>query len=389
MQKSTPIYLDYNATTPIAKEVADAMLPYLYEHFGNPSSSHDYGLLAKQAVENARKQVANAINCEAQEVIFTSGGTESNNIALRGYAYANRNKGQHIITSAIEHPAVIEVCRYLETQGFLVTSLPVDRFGLVNPSDLEKALTPGTILVSIMHANNEVGTIEPIRELADLAHAAGAIFHTDAAQTLGKIPVDVQALGVDLLSIAGHKLYAPKGVGALYLRNGLKLKKLMYGANHEAGRRPGTENVLEIVGLGKACEIAQRDLSQNMSHFEKMRDRLHMGLQSALPEGSFLLNGHPKWRLPNTLSLGFHQVKANTFLADLGDQVAASAGAACHSDDINLSPVLEAMGVPIEYGMGTIRFSVGRHTSEDQIDQAIEILVKSLRDQDIEGQTFC
>ena len=378
MKKPAPIYLDYNATTPIAPEVADAMLPYLYEHFGNPSSLHAFGLQAKFALENARKRVASAINCDPEEIIFTSGGTESNNLAIRGYAYANRHKGQHIITSAIEHPAVIEVCRYLETQGFQVTILPVDRYGLVNPTDLKKALTPSTILVSIMHANNEVGTIEPIRELTQIAHSVDAIFHTDAAQTLGKIPVDVQALGVDMLSIAGHKLYAPKGVGALYVRNGVQLAKLMYGANHEDGRRPGTENVLEIVGLGQACEIAQRDLEMNMAHMQKMRDRLHDGLLSALPFESFILNGHPELRLPNTLSLGFHHVKANSFLIEVGDRVAASAGAACHSDDINLSPVLQAMGVPIDFGMGTIRFSVGRHTSEQEIDQAVDILSKAL-----------
>ena len=270
MKKSAPLYLDYNATSPIAPEVADAMLPYLYEHFGNPSSLHAFGLQVKFALENARKQVASAINCDPEEIIFTSGGTESNNLAIRGYAFANRHKGQHIITSAIEHPAVIEVCRYLETQGFQVTILPVDRYGLVNPTDLKNALTPSTILVSIMHANNEVGTIEPIRELTQIAHSVDAIFHTDAAQTLGKIPVDVQALGVDMLSIAGHKLYAPKGVGALYVRNGVQLAKLMYGANHEVGRRPGTENVLEIVGLGQACEIAQRDLEKNMARIHSL-----------------------------------------------------------------------------------------------------------------------
>ena len=266
MPQTKPIYLDYNATTPIAKEVADAMVPYLYEHFGNPSSTHPYGVKTKLAIENARKQVAKAINCATQEIIFTSGGTESNNAAIRGYALANQHRGRHIITSAIEHPAVLEVCRHLEKQGFRVTYLPVDQFGLVDPQDLEDALTQETILVIVMHANNEVGTIEPIRHLADIAHAAGAAFHTDAAQTLGKIPVDVRELSVDLLSIAGHKLYAPKGVGALYIKSGLPVEKLLFGADHEKDRRPGTENVLEIVGLGTACEIAQRDLDVNMAH---------------------------------------------------------------------------------------------------------------------------
>lgn len=378
MNKQFPIYLDYNATTPIAKEVADTMTPYLYEIFGNPSSNHPFGVQAKLAIENARKQVAEAINCQPTEILFTSGGTESNNYAIRGYAQANQNRGRHIITSAIEHPAVLEVCRYLEKQGFRLTILPVDEYGLVNPEDLQKALTSDTILVSVMHANNEVGTIQPIRKLADLAHGVGAAFHTDAAQTMGKLPVDVQALGVDLLSIAGHKLYAPKGVGALYVRSGTKLDKLMYGANHESDRRPGTENVLEIVGLGKACKIAQRDLEDNMAHFKTMRDRLHDGLKSSLPENSFLLNGHPDLRLPNTLSLGFHRIEANTFLAEIGDRVAASAGAACHSDEIDLSHVLEAMHAPMDYAMGTVRFSVGRMTTTDEIDRALAIMVKSL-----------
>lgn len=375
---SKPIYLDYNATTPIAKEVADTMAPFLYDVFGNPSSSHSFGIQAKLAIEGARKQVGDSINCRTTEVIFTSGGTESNNIAIHGYALANQSRGKHIITCAIEHPAVLEVCRYLETQGFRVTYLPVNRYGLVNPADLRDALNPETILVSIMHANNEVGTIQPIRELADLAHEAGAVFHTDAAQTMGKLPVDVQAMGVDLLSIAGHKLYAPKGIGALYVRTGIKFDKLMFGANHESDRRPGTENVLEIIGLGKACEIAQRDLEQNTAHFKEMRDRLHSGLKASLPENSFLLNGHPDLRLPNTLSLAFHRIEANTFLAEIGDRVAASAGAACHSDEIDLSHVLVAMDVPIEYAMGTVRFSVGRMTTTEEIDHALSIMVKSL-----------
>lgn len=379
MANNSPIYLDYNATTPIAKEVADEMAPFLYNKFGNPSSNHPFGVEAKLAVENARQQVAKAINSRTSEVIFTSGGTESNNIAIRGYVFANRDKGNHIITSAIEHPAVLEVCRYLETQGYLVTYLPVDQYGLVDPKNLEDAITSNTVLVSIMHANNEVGTIQPIKELVEITHKSGAVFHTDAAQTLGKYPLDVQELGVDLLSIAGHKLYAPKGIGALYVRDGLRLQNLMYGADHESGHRPGTENVLEIVGLGKACEIAKRDLENNMSHFQRMRDRLHNGLQASLPDDSFMLNGHPELRLPNTLSLGFYMIEANTLLSEIGDQVAASAGAACHSDDIDLSHVLEAMNVPIDYAMGTVRFSVGRGTTEKEVDRAIEILTKSLK----------
>jgi cysteine desulfurase len=330
------------------------------------------------AVEKARQQVAEAINCQPNEIIFTSGGTESNNTAIRGYAIANRKKGQHIITSQIEHPAVLEVCRYLETQGFSVTYLPVDRFGMVDPQDLERAIRHDTLLVSIMHANNEVGTIQPISELTEITHRHGAVFHTDAAQTLGKYPLDIQELGVDMLSIAGHKLYAPKGIGALFIRNGTVLEKLMYGADHESNRRPGTENVLEIVGLGKACEIAKRDLEKNMNHFKNMRDRLHNGLQESLPEGSFVLNGHPELRLPNTLSLGFYKVEANTLIAQISNRVAVSAGAACHSDKITVSKVLQAMRVPLDYAMGTLRFSVGRGTTIDQIDRAVEIIASSI-----------
>jgi len=378
MKEANPIYLDYNATTPIAKEVADVMAPYLYSFFGNPSSSHGFGVKARMAVEKARQQVAEAINCQPNEIIFTSGGTESNNTAIRGYAIANRKKGQHIITSQIEHPAVLEVCRYLETQGFSVTYLPVDRFGMVDPQDLERAIRHDTLLVSIMHANNEVGTIQPISELTEITHRHGAVFHTDAAQTLGKYPLDIQELGVDMLSIAGHKLYAPKGIGALFIRNGTVLEKLMYGADHESNRRPGTENVLEIVGLGKACEIAKRDLEKNMNHFKNMRDRLHNGLQESLPEGSFVLNGHPELRLPNTLSLGFYKVEANTLIAQISNRVAVSAGAACHSDKITVSKVLQAMRVPLDYAMGTLRFSVGRGTTIDQIDRAVEIIASSI-----------
>lgn len=381
MKETSPIYLDYNATTPIAKEVADEMAPYLYGYFGNPSSSHSYGVKARMTVEKARHQIADALRSQPSEIVFTSGGTESNNFAIRGYALANRDKGNHIITSQIEHPAVLEVCRYLENQGFLVTYLPVDQYGLVNPQSLEEAFTPNTILVSIMHANNEVGTIQPIQELTEIAHKHGAALHTDAAQTLGKIPVDVQELGVDMLSIAGHKLYAPKGIGALFIRNGTVLEKLMYGADHELNRRPGTENVLEIVGLGKACEIAKRDLEKNMDHFKDLRDHLHKGLQESLPEGSFLLNGHPELRLPNTLSLGFYKKEANTLIAQISDRVAVSAGAACHSEKINISNVLQAMRVPLDYAMGTLRFSVGRGTTIEKIDRSVEIIAASIRAQ--------
>ena len=374
-----PIYLDYNATTPIASEVAQAMVPYLYEQFGNPSSTHPWGVNAKLALEKARAQVASCLGCQPSELIFTSGGTESNNFALKGTALFRKKSGRHIITSTIEHPAVIEVCKWLETQGFRITYLPVDGYGMVDPADLEKAITPDTILVSIMHANNEVGTIQPIRELSEIAHQAGAIMHTDAAQSIGKIPLDVNELGVDLLSVAGHKLYAPKGIGALFIRDGVTLEPVVHGAEQEAGRRPGTENILEITGLGMACEIAQRDLEENISHYLAMREKLHQALSEKLPNESFQLNGHPESRLPNTLSLSFRGVEANTLLSEIGDEVAASAGAACHADKVDVSAVLEAMKVPVDWAMGTIRFSVGRENSEEDIEKAAEIVAAAVR----------
>ena len=373
------IYLDYNATTPIAREVAEAMAPYLYEHFGNPSSSHPYGVVTKRAIATARAEVAALIGCQPVELIFTSGGTESNNYAIKGAALALRERGNHIITSAVEHPAVTEVCRWLEGQGFRLTVLEVDEHGLVDPADLERAITADTVLVTVMHANNEVGTIEPIVELAAIAHQHGALMHTDAAQSIGKIPVDVDALGVDLLSIAGHKVYAPKGVGALYIRGGTALAKQLHGADHESDRRPGTENVLGIVGLGRACMLAARDLDKNGAHFLAMRDRLHDAFAAELGDQVFRLNGHPQKRLPNTLSLSFLGIEANTLLAEIGEQVAASAGAACHADGIDVSAVLEAMQVPIEWAMGTIRFSVGRGTSSDDVDRAASIVSEAVR----------
>ncbi len=374
-----PIYLDYNATTPIDRAVADAMLPYLYEQFGNPSSTHPYGVAAKRAVETARAQVAGLLACQPHTITFTSGGTESNNIAIKGVAFARRKQGNHIITSAIEHPAVVEVCKWLETQGFRITWLPVDANGWVNPADLARAITPQTILVSIMHANNEVGTIQPIADLAAIAHQHNALMHTDAAQSLGKIPVDVDALGVDLLSVAGHKLYAPKGVGALFTRSGVVLQNPLHGATQEAGRRPGTENVLEIAGLGKACELAHDHLEANALLFSSMRDRLHQQIADALGEDNVRLNGHPEERLPNTLSLSFRGVEANTLLAEIGDAVAASAGAACHADQVDVSAVLQAMQVPLEWAMGTVRFSTGRATTEADVDKAAEIVIAAVK----------
>ena len=371
-----PIYLDYNATTPIDPEVAEAMRPYLSEHFGNPSSSHWYGLQTKKAVEQARGQVADLLNCSPDEVVFTSGGSESNNYAIKGTAFAQRDKGNHIITSAIEHPAVIEVCKYLEEKDFQVTYLPVDEVGLVDSQQLRSAITPATILITIMHANNEVGTIQPIAEMATIAKDQGIVFHTDAAQSVAKIPTRVDELGVDLLTVAGHKLYGPKGIGALYIRRTIQIEKLIHGAGHERGLRAGTENVLQIVGLGKACEIAKRDLEKNMVQMQEMRDLLFQGLRQEWDE--IKLNGHPERRLPNTLSVSFKNIEANKLLAGI-DSVAASAGAACHADSVKISSVLEAMQVPLEYAMGTIRFSTGKMTTAEEVNHTVAIFVKTIR----------
>ncbi|MBP6976791.1 MAG: selenide, water dikinase SelD [Lentimicrobiaceae bacterium] len=365
------IYLDFNATTPIDHEVATAMRPFLDEQFGNPSSMHRFGTEARKAVEAARARVAMLLGSKPEEIVFTSGGTESNNMAIKGMARANSNRGNHIITSAVEHPAVLEVCHYLSRNGFRITLLPVDRFGMVDPDDLKKAITPQTILVTIMHANNEVGTIQPVKDLALVCRSHGIPFHSDAAQSVGKIPVVVDEMGVDLLSVAGHKFYAPKGVGALYIRSGLAPEKLIHGADHEHNRRAGTENLLEIVGMGKACEIAQRDLPQVSAHLRTMRDRLYNGLTERLPD--VRLNGHPEHRLPNTLSLGFSGLDINTLLSDL-PEIAASAGAACHADGQTVSSVLQAMRVPEEYALGTVRLSVGKYTTAAEIDRAVEII---------------
>lgn len=371
-----PIYLDYNGTTPHDPEVIEAMRPFLETEFGNPSSSHWYGIKPKKAVEAARKQVAGVLNCRPTEVIFTSGGTESNNHAIFGVMRQLREKGNHIITSGFEHPAVHEVCRCLESDGFETTYLPVSEDGLVDPADVKKAVRPTTILITIMHANNEVGTVQPIAEICRIAKQQGIIVHTDAAQSVGKIPTDVEQLGVDLLSVAGHKIYAPKGIGALYVRPPLVPEKFCYGAAQEMGRRAGTENVLEIAGLGKACEIAQRDLEKNMAHMKTLRDRLHNGLMSR--NLNIRLNGHPEHRLPNTLSISFKGREANRILEDIGLEVAASAGAACHSDSVQISHVLEAMDVPLEWAKGTVRFSVGRMTTEADIDKTVNVVAEAL-----------
>ncbi|MGE0090154.1 MAG: cysteine desulfurase family protein [Bacteroidales bacterium] len=369
------IYLDYNATTPIDKEVAQAMQPYLAEYFGNPSSSHSFGTETKKAVENARKQVSSLLNCKPNEIIFTSGGSESNNYAIKGFAFANEHKGNHIITSTIEHPAVFEVCKYLATKGFEISYIPVDEFGVIDLEKLQAAITPKTILITVMHANNEIGTIQPISEIAAIAKKHNITFHTDAAQSVGKYPTNVQQLSVDMLSIAGHKLYAPKGIGVLYIRDGIVLEKLIHGADHEQNKRAGTENVLEIVGLGKACEIALRDMDKNIKHLKQMRDLLHTNLLKTMPE--IKLNGHPELRLPNTLNISFPGIEANVLLSELEQQgIAASAGAACHTGSVKVSLVLQAINLNTKFAMGTIRFSVGKYTHEEEITRASEIIIE-------------
>ena len=367
-----PIYLDYNASTPIDPAVAVAMRPFLDGRYGNPSSGHWASIEAKAALENARGQVAALLGCADDEIVFTSGGSEANNLALKGALFALRDKGDHIVTTAIEHPAIVEPCRFLERLGAQVTYLPVDGTGHIDPADLRRAITPRTILVSIMHANNEVGTIEPIEECARIAHERGVLFHTDAAQSVGKISTDVTELGVDLLSIAGHKVYAPKGVGALYVRRGVLLEPVIHGAGHEAGRRAGTESALLAVALGAACERA-RDLS-SMDQVRTLRDRFWHELQKSFGN-RIALNGHPTHRLPNTLNVSFVGRIGAEILARL-DSVAASTGSACHAGRIELSPVLQAMGVTPEVGMGAIRFSLGRATTREEIGAVVQRLAE-------------
>ena len=365
-----PIYLDYNATTPISPEVAEEMLPYIQAHFGNPSSSYAIGRFNKEAIEKARMQVANLIVASSEEIIFTSGGTESNNHAIRGAVFANQHKGKHVITSQVEHPAVTEVCNFLEKQGYEITPLPVDSFGKVNPEDVDKSIRPDTVLISIMHANNEVGTIQSIAEIGAIAKENNTVFHTDAAQSVGKIETDVNETGVDLLSIAGHKLYAPKGIGVLYIRNGVKLENLIFGAGQERGLRPGTENIPYIVALGKACELAKENLEPNSQHMFQMRQRLLNGLKEKC-RTAIKLNADLENCLPNTLSIAFENVDAHTLASLAGKKVLFSTGSACHADSVEISPVLKAMQVNPRIAAGTVRLSTGKYTTIEEIDYAV------------------
>jgi cysteine desulfurase len=376
----SPIYLDYNATTPVDPAVLEAMLPYFREGYGNPSSSHAIGKAAHDAVERARGQVVGLLGAQPDEVVFTGGGSEASNLALKGVVFARLRgwfgrwaRGGHVITSAVEHPATTQPLEFLRRLGCRVTVVAVDRHGLVDPDDVRKALARDTVLVSLMHANNEVGTIEPVREVAALCRPRGVLVHTDAAQSVGKLPVRVDELGVDLLTVAGHKLYAPKGVGALYVRRGVALEPLIHGAAHEGGRRAGTENVPYLVGLGAACEIARTLLPAATERLRSLRDRLWGRLRESLGE-RVVLHGHPERRLPNTLNAGFlGHVGAE--LLERVPGVAASTGSACHEGKVTQSPVLCAMGVPLPSGRGAVRLSVGRFTTEDEVDRAARLLV--------------
>jgi cysteine desulfurase len=372
-----PIYLDYNATTPVDLLVVAELLPWLNDGFGNPSSSHPYGQRAKGAVEQARAQLSLVLGCSPSEMIFTSGGTEANNQALIGTALANSGRGRHIITSAVEHPAVLNPLKWLESQGFAITILPVDGFGQVDPEAVRRAITDDTILISIMHANNEVGTIQPLAEISAIAREHRILLHTDAAQSLGKIPVKVDELGVDLLTVAGHKLYAPKGVGALYVRNGVKINSYLYGAGHEGGRRAGTENVPYIVALGKAAQLAEERLFTESQRVRELRDHFLTRL-NGLVDG-VQLNGHPIDRLPNTLNVSFSNV-IGAELLECTPEIATSTGSACHDGCGELSGVLKAMGLTRGRGFGAVRFSLGRLTTRDEVDRAAEIVAERVRE---------
>lgn len=371
-----PVYLDYNATTPLDPVVVAAMRPFLEEYFGNPSSGHTYGHVAKEAVDRARAQVAALLGCAPDEVVFTSGGSESDNLAIKGIAFARRERGDHLITSQIEHPAVLNTCRYLEARhGFRVTYLPVDKDGMVDPAAVEAAITPQTILITVMHANNEVGTLEPIAEIGKLARRHNIAMHTDAAQSVGKVPTRVDDLGVDLLTVVGHKLYAPKGIGALYVRRGTLLDPLIHGAGHEGGQRAGTENVPYIVALGAACALAMEQLAEQRTRWLRLRQHLLTGLEARV--GPVKVNGHPEQRLPNTLNMCVPGVIGEDVLAR-ATGVAASTGSACHAGLTEPSPVLLAMGIEPGLALGALRLSLGRWTTSEEVDAAVERLSEAI-----------
>ena len=367
------VYLDHSATTPVRPEVVEAMLPYLREAYGNPSSLHQWGQEAKKAVEQAREEVARLVSARPEEIVFTSGGTEANNLAIIGAAYANSAKGRHIITSGIEHHSVLDTMRYLEKQGFKVNYLPVTGEGLVRVEEVAAAISPETILISIMHANNEVGTVQPIAAIGRLARERGIIFHTDAVQTAGKIPVNVEELGVDLLSLSAHKIYGPKGVGALYIRKGRRLNPLLHGGGQERNRRPGTENVPGIVGFGRAAALAKQELAAEGKRLSALRDRLLEGVAERIPE--VVITGHRERRLPNHASVCVKYVEGESLLLSLDLQgVAASSGSACTSGSLEPSHVLLAMGLPPEIAQGSLRLTLGRDNQETDVEYVLKIL---------------
>ena len=367
------IYLDHAATTPTDPRVLETMLPYFSGAFGNPSSIHSLGQETRAAVEEARHKIASLIGAQSEEIIFTSGGTEADNFAIKGAASANKQKGNHVITTSIEHHAVLESCKFLEGQGFGVTCLSVDRNGLVDLDEIRGAITAGTILISVMHANNEVGTVQPITDIGNIARERGICFHTDAVQTVGHIPVNVNELGIDLLAMSAHKLYGPKGVGALYIRKGTRIDSFMHGGGQERGLRASTENVPAIVGFGKAAEIAQREVDRESKRLTSLRDKLIQGLFERIPE--IHLNGHPVQRLPNNVnvSIGFVEGESMAIGLDM-EGIAASTGSACTSHDLEPSHVLLALGLPGVLARGSLRFSLGRETTEEEIGRVLEVL---------------
>jgi len=367
------IYLDYAATTPTHPEVAKAMAPYFTDAFGNPSTLYSYGQEAKGAIEEARVKVAGLIGAQDEEIVFTSGGTEADNFALKGVAYANEKRGNHIITTPIEHHAVIETCKFLERRGFRVTYLPVDGYGLVDPDDARRAITDKTILISVMHANNEIGIIEPIAEIGRIAKEAGIYFHTDAVQTAGHIPVDVNKLGVDLLSMSSHKIYGPKGTGALYIRKGTKLLALMHGGEQERRRRAGTENIPAIVGLGKTVELARQEMSGEVVRLTYLRDQLIKGLLKRIDH--IHLNGHSQTRLPNNVNVSVDFVEGESMVLNLDlEGICASTGSACSSSSLEPSHALLATGLSPEQAHGSLRLTLGKWTTEEEISRVLEVL---------------
>lgn len=367
------IYLDYAATTPTHPDVLKEMLPYFNEAFGNPSTIYSYGQEAKAAKEEARVKVANLINARDEEIVFNSGGTEADNSAIEGIAFANETKGNHIITTSIEHHAVLETCKFLEKQGFSVTYLPVDKYGMVDPDDVKKTITKNTFLISVMHANNEIGTIQPIREISNIAKEAGILFHTDTVQTVGHIPVDVNELGVDLLSISAHKLYGPKGVGALYIRKGTKIIPFMHGGEQEKRRRAGTENVPGIVGFGKGAELAYTEITEEARRLTGLRDKLIRRLMQRIDH--VRLNGHPEQRLPNNVNISVDFVEGESMLLNLDlEGICASTGSACSSGSLEASHVLLAIGLSHEQAHGSLRFTLGRWTTEEDIERVLGVL---------------